>query len=992
MLVLSTLAWCDAAVTTETTPFSPSRPQCLCPAGPAFVKCCECTCRDSLSYSCGGFDCLDPACLFNPVVIAGFPDCTGDWLLIGDGTCNAEENNNPQCGFDGGDCCPCSCSGDGCSTNGSECLDPGAGDEFYQCEAQPAAILPCSAEVRQAWVVESAAQVRALAAAVNCSGGAFEVEWRGALVVDEPIYVVDGTVLTVTGSDSTAVVDGAGLTRLFTVVNAVLHVSNVNISSGASVIGGAIAAKGSTLTFSRTNFIRNSATTSGGAVFLSDASNASCANGGVFAENRAEYDGGAMFVTGGSVVSCGASWLRNAAGDDGGAISVTEGSSLSWSDEATFDANSAATGGAVRLFLGSTVSWDAPTSFYSNSAAWGGGALLAASNSSVSWSAPTTYSNNTAVGDPAAVGGAVALRLGSDMSWSGETTYTNNFAQSSGGALALDSRSNASWSSSTEFVENASGVSGGAVHANNDSALSWSGERTYTLFEDNGGGPFAGAVLLTLSSRLSSGEDTTSVFSGNSAGVDGGAVYVDTNSSVSFSGNTSLDGNWAAGVGGRGWGGALSVVNASASLGGVTSFNSNRAVVGGGLFADSARVSWAGTTVYFNNSADAGGGFFSRSSIVSWSGTASLSDNRAQTTGGGGFLANSTLSWEGQTEFSRNSAQTGGGGAIAVSSSEVSCSGSTDLTSNVAVFGGALYVIFGSMMSWSGDTAITNCSAVNWGGGLLVSQSVVSWSGDTEYTGNGAQSGGAVFALNESSVGWTGRTHFSWNEASADGGAVGSTASDALLNPDSVLTIDGDTSFFNNTCGANGGGVALLGGLSVDIGDVDVSFIDNTAAVAGGAIFVSGTGTGPAFSSVSFVSNSAQVGGAVSMVGSGNLKEAAAAVPLNPTTFDRCLFVGNRAVATGGAIESAAGQDAFVGSVFRDNTAGTGGALRLAGTASLENCSFVDNGSEGGRGAAVSNIGSILGMDNISFSGNVFACQPGMFLGYNTVRAVSEFC
>eukprot|EP00903_Cladosiphon_okamuranus_P016020 g14792.t1 len=735
-------------------------------------------------------------------MIAEFPDCTGDWLSIGDGTRDAEENNNAQCGFDGGDCCPCSCNGAGCSTTGFECLDPGAADEFYQCEAPPATSLPCSAKVQKTWAVESVTQVRALTAAVNCSGGSSEVEWKGTLAVDEPIYVVDGTVLTVTGFTgfgSTAVLNGAGLTRLFTVTNATLHANNVIISSGASVIGGVIASKRSTMTFSRTTFVGNSATMHGGAVFVSDGSNAVCADGGVFTENRAEYDGGAMCATGGSVVSCGASWLHNTAGDDGGAICVTEGSSLSWSNEATFDANSGATGGAERLFRGSTMSWDAPTSFSSNSAALGGGALLS-TKSSASWSAPTSYSNNMAVDDP--------------------------------------------------------------------------------------------------------GADTTSVFSGNSADIDGGAVYVDTGSSVSFSGDTSLDGNRAAGKDGNG-------------------------------HKKQAR---------------------------------------------GGFLASSTVSCEAQTEFSRNSAEDGGGGALAVSSLDVSCSGSMEFASNAAAIGGALYVVSGSIMSSSGDTAFTNCSSVYWGGGLFANQSAVSWSGDTEYTGNEALSGGAISALNVSSVGWTGRTQFSWNEASADGGAVGSVASTALRNP-TVLTIDGDTSFSNNTCGANGGGVALLGGVALGIGDVDVSFIDNTAAIAGGAIFVSGR---PGFSRVSFVSNSTRVGGTASLVGSGNLKDTATAVPPNPTTFDLCLFVGNRAATTGGAIESAAGQDTFVGSVFRDHMAGTGGPLRLAGTASVDNCSFVDNGKDDGGGAAVSNIGSIVRMENISFSGNVFSCQPGMFLGYNT--------
>lgn len=67
------------------------------------LQCCECLCIDGPGFECGsnGFYCQDPAC-FDPSFVAELPDCTGDWLLIGDGTC-APENNNAPCGYDGGD-------------------------------------------------------------------------------------------------------------------------------------------------------------------------------------------------------------------------------------------------------------------------------------------------------------------------------------------------------------------------------------------------------------------------------------------------------------------------------------------------------------------------------------------------------------------------------------------------------------------------------------------------------------------------------------------------------------------------------------------------------------------------------------------------------------------------------------------------------------------------------------------------------------------------
>ena len=656
------------------------------------------------------------------------PSCTGDGLLIGDGECTAE-NNNAACGYDGGDCCLCSCGGAACSFTDFDCVDPTAADEFFDCKITPPAALPCPAEVQQAWTVESTEQARALAAAVNCSGGSFEVEWRGSVVIDETIHVLDGTVLTISGADTSAVIDGNASSRLFTIVSATLHLRDVNITSGASVAGGAIAAAGSVLTLNRTNFIGNSAEAYGGAVLASNGSDVSCIKGGEFA--------------------------RNSAGQDGGAMHVSGGSTISFTDGGTFASNSVVAGN----------------------------------------------------------GGAMFVTGGSTVSFSGGGAFSNNKAH----------------------------INGGGLYANGDSIVSCGGS-----WINNTAGTFGGALAAELASSVSWTEEAAFAF--NTAGASGGALY---------------------------------------------SFNTS--------------VSWSGATMFHSNRA-------------------------ADFNGGAAYVVKSTVSWSGATTFSNCTARRGG----------------------------ALYFYLNSRTSWSGRT---------------------------EFVANSAESGGAIFTLQGSSISWTGTTEFTSNEASTDGGAVGSFALDSVTNPlDSVLVIDGSTTFSDNSCGANGGALALLGGLSLDIGAVDVTFVNNSAAVAGGAVFVSGTGVGPAFPGVMFVSNFAEVGGAVSAVGSGNLKGAADFLPPNPTTFERCIFMNNRAAATGGAIESAAGQDAFNSSVFEGNKAGTGGALRLAGTASMESCRFVENLSDDGGGAAVSNIGSMWKVENLSFSGNVFDCEPGMFLSYSEVR------
>lgn len=307
--------------------------------------------------------------------------------------------------------------------------------------------------------------------------------------------------------------------------------------------------------------------------------------------------------------------------------------------------------------------------------------------------------------------------------------------------------------------------------------------------------------------------------------------------------------------------------------------------------------------------------------------------------------------------------------------------------SNVTLFsgdssvGGAVAAA-GAILTFDG-TSFLNNSAGSDGGALWLSDSTASFSGDTEFVENSARSGsgGAMLVLDGSSVSWTGDTKFASNAAWADGGAVGSVALSESLPQSSTLSINGSTVFLNNTASGNGGALALLGGLSVYIGTLNASFVRNFAGTAGGAVYLSQTAIGPTFSDVGFISNYAQVGGAVSVVGSGYARDVATD-ELFETTFERCRFVGNGAVTRGGAIASAAGADRFIASIFTGNKGGTGGALRLAGTAFAEGCVFENNVSSEGEGAAVSNVGTIQMVDS-NFSGNVFDCQPDKFLNYS---------
>lgn len=81
----------------------------------------------------------------------------------------------------------------------------------------------------QSWMVKSSEDTASLAEALNCTGGAFSVDWIGHVFVEKTIYMLDDTSLTITGADLRAVVDGGGTTALFDVENATLQVADIQL-------------------------------------------------------------------------------------------------------------------------------------------------------------------------------------------------------------------------------------------------------------------------------------------------------------------------------------------------------------------------------------------------------------------------------------------------------------------------------------------------------------------------------------------------------------------------------------------------------------------------------------------------------------------------------------------------------------------------------------------------------------------------------------------
>ena len=411
-----------------------------------------------------------------------YENCTDEVVeYIGDGNCDGISNTT-DCWYDGGDCCICTCVGSMTCTSGFNCIDLDAGDELYACHEIPSDITsPCSDDVEKKWIVENEAQAQTLAETTKCSGGSFQVEWRGNVSMYETIYAVGGTVLHIYGTHAGAVISGNLEKRLITVVNASLYLTNVRVEFGHAVVGGAIAASRSNLTLNQTFFVSNQARGMGGALYVMDESIVSFdGETTVFSNNVADTSGGAIYVAGGSVVSWkgqNTSFIDNLSDLDGGAATIKDGSVASWSGAVSFSNNTCGGhGGAVYASGHTKVAWDGPTYFFNNTAVYYGGGISSIDGSNVSWSAEMTLDHNFA-----GVHGGGVLFNGSTLSWSGKTRFYDNRAGVYGGAMFVEDHSDVFGSGDTTYARN-SALLAGAIFVFDHCTVSWSGE---TIFSSN---------------------------------------------------------------------------------------------------------------------------------------------------------------------------------------------------------------------------------------------------------------------------------------------------------------------------------------------------------------------------------------------------------------------------------------------------------------------------------------------------------------------------
>jgi len=420
--------------------------------------------------------------VFSVGVTGQYENCTGPLDEINNGGCR-EPTNNAECGYDGGDCCYCSCENDllyPCGIWSYDCKDPDATDST--CAIETPSGNSCSVNMTQSWFVNDTASATTLAEAVNCSGGMFHVMWEGSILIDQTIYITEGTTVFVTGEGSGAEVNGGGRLRLFTVDGGVLHVDRLILREGSATYGGAIAATRSSVFLNSTTCSDNFAESYGGAVYAGKSSNVVCEGEMAFSDNYGGRAGGAVALSTSSSISwSGPTEFSNniATGDGGfgGAIYINEDCRVSWNGMTSFTNNNASMfGGAMFVHDYSTASGDEITSFVENTADRGG-AVYVDYNSSLTWTAETSFVNNTASSNE----GAVGANEDAKVSWDGVTSFVDNTANYGGGVF-VDGSSDVSWTANTSFIKNSATFNGGALFVDQSSTAVWNAT---THFIDN---------------------------------------------------------------------------------------------------------------------------------------------------------------------------------------------------------------------------------------------------------------------------------------------------------------------------------------------------------------------------------------------------------------------------------------------------------------------------------------------------------------------------
>ena len=326
--------------------------------------------------------------------------------------------------------------------------------------------------------------------------------------------------------------------------------ASVEVSGASSASGGAIYAdRKVALTVKGSTFTENSASTEGGAVYIAGESVATFTDCTMTANTSAKY-GGAICVRSSYLTIDGTEITGSTATSNGGAIYVSYQSSREINSkvvisDSIFESNTTGSnGGAIYATRRSAINdeWDIltvkDTVFKANSAGLNGGALYTLPGVGV-YIENAEFTENTATVDDSGAGGAFFI-VGSDVEIN-SATFDSNAAKGNGGALKIEGSATVTVNNVTTQIGNSAGL-GGFVHIEESTLNIYNSTISANSAEKNGGAIYAyTAAVLNI---------YNTVFNSNTCVDNGGAVMIYTGGTQALLHSCTFDSNVATGVGG----------------------------------------------------------------------------------------------------------------------------------------------------------------------------------------------------------------------------------------------------------------------------------------------------------------------------------------------------------------------------------------------------------------------------------------------------------
>ncbi|MDR3048763.1 MAG: hypothetical protein LBV16_02835, partial [Elusimicrobiota bacterium] len=617
--------------------------------------------------------------------------------------------------------------------------------------------------------------------------------------------------------------------------------------------GGVIAlARQSNSSITNATFNNNSASDSGGVIYLQDGATLSMNGNVVFDRNFAVNNGGALRSQNSMtniVRVTGSLTMSNNTSAVGGAISgslADNNLKLDLNNATVLMTRNSATGGTFgggAIYMRGSIFpiYSSSLTFsYNYSANFGGAIALNTTKNSVDFDSAKLYMTyNTAEGN----GGAIYDGVGSYLVFYANVTagFSYNRAQNgSGGAIYKNGGSRNEFrfdgnTSSFAFSNNFAQVSGGAIYITGEG---FEANSTKMFFDKNTANSSAGGAIYGGNNIFT---DSTVYFTANS-GTNGGAISNSVNaftySTVWFENNRALSNA----------GGAIGYGGATFTNSSVT-FKNNIAAQNGGAIGgqNSADIEFRGSTVTFVGNSGSGGGALHLNNIkISFlASKASFANNYAPGAGGVFWVGvNQAVFTNSSVTFMRNTTTGSGGGIYLHAAAKVlfTGSGGAYFIGNTASDGGAVTSASSISFNMTNGTVIfSGNTALAFGGGALKGGA-----GSTIFLGNlsllefssnaalgSAQNGGFLDSSAGAAISAITRVRGNYNKASQDGGAISIKGAGSKLNFNSLYA-----EFIGNSAGRYGGVMYPEGASTVSFANAGgfVLFSSNSAGQSGGAL------------------------------------------------------------------------------------------------------------------------------------------------------------